>query len=518
MKACDFYALAHAAYNGSDDARFTWFEMLSPIAVRFGKVYQVLPSLIMAKAAIETGYGSDLYEEVLEDRYGIKMEGKAQNHNNILCVNGFSENRKYLDELPLPRWMSYRAEFGDYGTHVGADGKIYVKTEPWKDYETVDDCIEDWCANIRYQARNHGKFWGGNIREQLLAIESFTPEGAAAKSKGMHFEWQDQILALYEKFRLYTYDLEAMPMPEIPITEATLDAHIKAAYTYAHRFCKYGPTDIFFPPAENGQIDCCGIVFRAFYTMGHLDHALNIDQTIDLCERNGLIRTEDEEEAARHHSIVCMCPKGDRRHVAHVFYSLGGKSALHIDKYDLGSQARINATQPFENVPVNEWPDRRDFLCAYYPREEAAFKGKTLFRATTKKAVKLQKIAGKGNATYGTVPKGASVAVIAAVSTTLVNRWFFVEYCGEYGFVYAGYLRYNAYKIPKTAKTVKAPDGFLNCRVGGGLGYPISNLCPSLKNGSKVRILNVVESSDGTKWVNVYRKGLVYFVSEAWLI
>lgn len=519
MQASEIYSVGHAAYNGSDDARRAYFKALAPIAKTYGKVYGVLPSLILAKSALESGYASDLYEEVLEDRYGIHMAGKAQNHNNILAINGFADNKKYLNWLPIPFWDSYKTEFIDYGTHLTISGDETVKLEPWKEYYSIDDCIEDWCANMRYQAEKNRKPWGMDIRTQLLAIESFTPEGVKAGRRGMHFGWQDQVLDLYEKFGLWGYDKEVQEMPEKKITAESMDKAIKDAYEYAHQFCNYGPTDRFFPPMEDGLADCVGLALRALYTLGHNNARHNINEIGALCEMAGMRKTERIEDVASRHCVVLMNPKGDSRNVAHVYYSLGGQNINSISKYDLGSQTRIESSQPFANVPVNEWADRRDFLCAYYVDDVPGFWGDPIFTATTKKAATLREIAGKGNKAICDVPKGVTVKVYAAVNTNRLSRWFYVSHDGHFGFCYFGSLSYKRFNIPKDKKTVTGtPDNSLTCRVGAGVEYPVFKLLPSVPNGTKLRIINRLTSSDGTVWYNVYKSGLVFFVSGVWLV
>ena len=518
MKASELYSVGYAAYNGNDDARKSYFMALAPIAKRFGKVYGVLPSLILAKSAIESGYASDLYEEVLEEDYGVSLSGKAQNHNNILAINAFADNKCYLDTFPRPAWASYNVEFIDYGTHYTETGREVVRLEPWKGYLTVDDCIEDWCANMRYQAVKAGKKWGQDIRTQLLAIESFTPEGTQAERKGMHFDWQDVILSLYERFGLAEYDKEVQEMPEKKITTKSLDDAIKSAYEYAHAFCHYAPTDMFFPPMEDGKADCVGLALRALYTLGYNHSKHNINEIGTLCERAGLVRSEKIEDVAKHHGIVLMCPKGDKKNVAHVYYSLGGVSIQNISKYDLGSEERIKSEQPFDHVLANEWPGKREFLCIYYVKDTAKFTGDPLFTATTKKNVVIRELAGKGNAAVCEIKKGETVKVYAAVNTTRLNRWFYVSHNGRFGFCYSGSLSYKKYKIPKDTRIVcGTPDNSLTCRVGAGVEYPVFGLLPAVKNGTLLRIVNRLAAADGSKWCNVFKNNLVFFVAEAWL-
>lgn len=516
MKASDLYALSVKAYNGGESARLEWLSKVSKPAIYFGRIYGVMPSLILAKIITESGWASDCYESVLEDDFGIEMAGKAQKHNNLLSINAFPDNKKYPKEFPTPAWCSYRSEFIDYGIHFGDHGEIKVKIEEWKGYLSVEDCIEDWCANMRYQAAHNGKTWTDDIFGQLLAIESFTPEGDKAERKGMHFAWQDEILSLYETYHLQIYDEEAFPMAKTEITTASLDREITAAYDFAHRFCTYGPTDNCFPPMEDGLADCVGLALRALYKLGYNHERHNINDIHKLCIAAGLERSNDAADACLHHGIVCMCPKGDRANVAHVYYSLGGQNGV-IDKYDLGSNQRIKSDQPFHGCPVNEWPDKRDFLCIYFVPGGESFTAEELFKAKAKQDVILRERAGKGNKAVCMIAKGEEVSVLGAVSTTLVNRWFFVKYKDRFGFIYSGSFAYKKYPIPKKKLRVDAPDGFLNCRVGPGVSYPIFKLLPSLKNGAKVRILNSIKDQSGTLWHSVYKNGLFFFVSGAYL-
>ena len=516
MKASDLYSLSVRAYNGGESARLESLSKVSKPAVRFGKIYGVLPSLILGKIITESGWASDCYESVLEEDFGIEMAGKARNHNNLFSINAFPDNKKYLKEFPVPAWYSYCSEFTDYGIHLGDHGEIKVKIEKWKGYLSVEDCIEDWCANMRYQADKHGKTWTDNIRGQLIAIESFTPEGDKAERKGLHFAWQDEILSLYEIYHLETYDEEAFPMSETKITTASLDREITAAYDFAHRFCEYGPTDRYFPPMEDGFADCVGLALRALYKLGYNHEQHNINDIHKLCIAAGLERSDNAADVYAHHGIVCMCPKGDRANVAHVYYSLGGQDGK-ISKYDLGSDRRIKSNQPFCGVPINEWPDKRSFLCIYFVPGETDFTAKELFKARAKQDVILRERAGKGNKAVCMIAKGEEVSVLGAVSTTLVNRWFFVKYKDRFGFVYSGSFAYKKYAIPKKKMTVDAPDGSLNCRTGPGVSYPIFKLKPSLKNGATVRILNAITDASGILWYSVYRSGLFFFVSGAWL-
>jgi hypothetical protein len=149
-------------------------------------------------------------------------------------------------------------------------------------------------------------------------------------------------------------------------TKSQLDAHIGMAYHYAHKNCIYKGGPGSFPPMSQGYTDCVTLAFRAFYTLGCIKDGS--DLVIErACERAGLIYSTDENDVWRHHGVVFMENNGGKGW-SHVYYSLGGTDKEHISKYDLGNDDRIEKTQPFSPVPINQWPNRH-FLKMYYVKE-----------------------------------------------------------------------------------------------------------------------------------------------------
>lgn len=65
-------------------------------------------------------------------------------------------------------------------------------------------------------------------------------------------------------------------------------------------------------------------------------------------------------------SIVIMQRKGYpvKHYMSHVFFVKKFRSVNDIDKYDAGSQARLNVGCFFGHVPLNEWSDM-DFYCSF---------------------------------------------------------------------------------------------------------------------------------------------------------
>lgn len=521
--AKDFYALGLKAYNGDESSRKTFFEIFSKIVIPIAKRYCVLPSFAMAKAVIESGWFTNEWNKTLKNLTGCQALAKAQDYNNIYSMNAWDENKRYLPNLPTPEWVSYGTTFMDYGPHW-QNGKIIAKYEPWKSYPSIEHAVQDWCGNMRYQAEAHGHVWEPFIMfDQLLATESFTPEGGTkGVRKSLHYEWEEQIMQLYEKYGLSKYDKD-LHMPKVTLTRDNLDTYMRLAYEFTHKHCIYGPSGTYYPPGATGVNDCVGEGFVAFWLMGRYPNALNIDQIQDLCEENGMIRTNDPEYVWKHHCIVCMQDKNNAgtRHVNHVFYSLGGTSIYDISKYDLGSDTRIESPQPFTHVPVNEWIDRRNFLCAYYVDDGTtypSFTGKELFKGTTKRSVNLRAGAGKQNAILGRVPKDVELPVYAAVTTSGPNVWFYTEYEDKKGWVYKNNLRFKSYPLTYKKYVVRdVPDNQLACRMGAGIDYPLFRNKPHLHNGDAVRAFAKLKAKDGTEWHNVLDGKYFYFVSAMWL-
>ena len=511
MKATELYSIGIKAYNGDVSARAVWFSMLAPLAIQAATPYRVLPSLVLAKAAIESGYATDQYEiDFYEPEYCIKMERKAQNHNNIIGMNAFLANMQYLPEFPKPRWCDYELTFLDYAPHYQGKNLVLLPAEPWKHFETIEDCLEDWCANMRYQAKASGRTWGMTIEEQLKAIESYTPEGSPAETPGMRYEWQDYILYLYKDFGLDAYDREAYGMGET-LTQAKLDEHIKNAYLFAHDNCTYGPTNTSYPPGANGVIDCVGLVYRAFYTLGLFPCAMDIDQIGKLCTSNGMAESADINDVWRRHGVACFQDKNNvgTNHVNHVYYSLGGSGLENISKYDLGSNQRIQSAQPFRCVPVNEWKDTKSFYRFYYlpegqPEAVTPFLSDYAKYARITKKTTVYAGAGENYKKQGTLQTLDNVLSLGVVTGTDGKLWRAVYTVPKMQF---GYVDANAVDTksftPYNGK-ITGTDGTLALRTGADLN---AAKIADIPDGETVKVDGSARSNDGVDWYHVKWRG-----------
>lgn len=291
---------------------------------------------------------------------------------------------------------------------------------------------------------------------------------------------------------------------------------IKTSYNYAHSHCIYGRSDLYYPPGEGNPpyIDCVGLVLRAFYTLGIVTRAYNINDILMLCEKTGMKKTTDINDVYKRQCVVCMCPKNDRKNVAHVYYSLGGKNLNDISKYDLGSDVRIQAIQPFTHVPVNEWTDAREFLCAYYvDTEYKPCNDLDLYNGKTGMVISDTNIytgAGTNFELVCGVSKGSKCIVYPVLVTNKKGNTFKLIrlFTGETGYIYHNSVALdlgNSYKA-----IITDTDGTLNVRCGIGLDKPVMG---ELAEGNTVKVMSTYTDKSGIEWANVETHTICGFVT-----
>lgn len=514
MNASEIYDLAVKCYNGDENSRKKWFELLAPLARTAALPYGVLPGIVLARSACESGWGSDLYELTMERKFGVKFDKKAQKHNNLLGMVSYGKNDEYAPNMKIPAWADYKATFNDYGPHGDMGGQYHITMESWKEYKSIEDAYEDFCAVIRSQAYRRGETWPSDLRGQLLSMgRGYTPEGADSK-RGMDYSWQDTTLSFYEKYNLYKYDEKKegeyeMATP-VKMTLKNLENHIVRAYQFAHENCHYGRTDTHYPPGQTGFLDCVGLVFRAFWTMGRFPGMMNIDQVQDLCISNGLKKSTDINDVWKKHGIVCFQDKNNvgTQHINHVFYSLGGTSLTNISKYDLGSEQRMRTKQPFQNVRVDEWDDK-NFLCMFYieekqkPDDVPEWDNGTFFVGTIKKDVGLYTGPGTEYKKIRVLEKGEVVVYGLRITNPQGQDWRYVDVGGEeYGYIYYSSVeRQGNFKSYKTTIRENLDDGFASVRVGAGVDCPETFRIPA---GTEVTVDGYGTDKNDEEWLHIY--------------
>lgn len=144
-----------------------------------------------------------------------------------------------------------------------------------------------------------------------------------------------------------------------------------AVYQMAHngRY-RYGDSHA-TPPCADGVISCDRLVARALWNLGYQGQpaggitVLNMESYLT---RWGATKIAKESDIAAG-DIVLMRQNGQATPTAawHTFVVTAvtrSGSVTRINKYDMGSQERINSPQPFVNVPVNQWSNK-SFYCAF---------------------------------------------------------------------------------------------------------------------------------------------------------
>lgn len=285
---------------------------------------------------------------------------------------------------------------------------------------------------------------------------------------------------------------------------------IVESYQYTHDHCTYGPSGTTFPPAQAPDFlnDCVGLVLYAFHLLGLYPHPYTIDQVVDLCLEHGFEISFDEDDVWRHAGVACYQDNNNTgtNHVNHVYYSLGGTSRTDISKYDLGSNVRIKAEQPFTHVRCNEWEDRRHFYCHLYIKDDylAPLPDVKDIAGTLGKVLKpcgLYTGAGRQYEKLGTAKVGDDVIIHPIYVTSQTGNLFrYVTHVksGKKGYIYKDSIM-ETYSQPYTA-IVSGTDGTLNVRQGIGTETPIVGEYPE---GTVVVVSCEAINSKGEMWANV---------------
>ena len=148
---------------------------------------------------------------------------------------------------------------------------------------------------------------------------------------------------------------------------------VQATYEYAHNNCYYAPTDQSFPVGSDGKMDCTGLVLRSLWMLGCVNRPLNCDEMDALMPQFGFIKSTDVNDIFRHSVCVVqwVLPQWvGSNHVHHTYVAIGGNSDGTINKFDTGSDKRIDAHQPFTHVQIDEWGGKYCLKCIWYLDEE----------------------------------------------------------------------------------------------------------------------------------------------------
>lgn len=147
-------------------------------------------------------------------------------------------------------------------------------------------------------------------------------------------------------------------------------AAIKAVYTTAHNNnYKYGDSHA-WPPTTDKIISCDRLPAKALYDMGYTDQpripgstsGITVNNMDTYLPKYGFKKTTNKADI-KPGAIVGVGENGNT--ITHVFVVVKYDPKTDLcSKYDFGSQDRIKAAQPYNNVKLVEWPTRH-FIAAY---------------------------------------------------------------------------------------------------------------------------------------------------------
>lgn len=147
---------------------------------------------------------------------------------------------------------------------------------------------------------------------------------------------------------------------------------------WAKKHCTYGDSHS-LPPCEDGYISCDRLEARIEWLLGHTNQQRG-GFTVLTAEKYlpsiGAQIIWDERQTKKGDYILMKQVGTTAPNAAWHMFTLASDYGERIDKYDLGSNERIQAGGFFRGVPFNEWPGRREFYCAFrFPEERIRYKG-----------------------------------------------------------------------------------------------------------------------------------------------
>ena len=131
------------------------------------------------------------------------------------------------------------------------------------------------------------------------------------------------------------------------------------------------------PPCADGYISCDRLISRSLWDMGYTNQPAGgwiSAQLPAALQAIGFTRVTDRRLLVPG-SVVIVGLGSDPTY--HTFAITAYNPATDLcDKYDMGSDARIQQPQPFRNVPLVEWPDRY-FSFGFLPPDTPGPGGRT---------------------------------------------------------------------------------------------------------------------------------------------
>lgn len=155
---------------------------------------------------------------------------------------------------------------------------------------------------------------------------------------------------------------------DIKMDAKTLINAVGNVYQMAHngRY-KYGDSHA-VPPCSDGLISCDRLVARALYNLGYVNQPAGGITTINgmgFLVKWGFRKITSIYDLKAGDIVIFSDGTNSPNAKWHWFVLTAYDGPNTVSKYDCGAQWRIDAQQPFVNVPLNEWGGNKRFYCAF---------------------------------------------------------------------------------------------------------------------------------------------------------
>lgn len=164
----------------------------------------------------------------------------------------------------------------------------------------------------------------------------------------------------------------------LKFTGAQLAAAVASVYQMAHNGgYRYGNSTA-IPPCADKIISCDRLIARALWNLGLADQqrgGIVVGNMDAYLVAHGFQKNTMQSQV-KANDIVLMGKNGQTVATAawHAFFvTRYDPRTGKCDKYDMGSQMRIQQGQPFRNVPLDEWPDKYFYASYRVPGGENGY-------------------------------------------------------------------------------------------------------------------------------------------------
>ena len=204
------------------------------------------------------------------------------------------------------------------------------------------------------------------VESIMASLKKDQSDSSSNNQVGDKIYWSRH-LKCQEYINKYAVDEQSSSTKKKEINSKNFLNAVKSVYQTAHdNKYTYGDSKG-IPPTSDKVISCDRLIAKALWDMGYTDQPTStsgrsgicVDQMDSYLQKYGFVKTTKTSEI-KPGAVVSVGSGTSPDHVF-VVVSINGTK---VSKYDMGSQQRINASQPFNNIELVEWSNKK-FIAAY---------------------------------------------------------------------------------------------------------------------------------------------------------